>query len=183
MDPYWFATIIPRSEVRLFPLGRIGQCSRLAPSGPWFDSLHSQEFFSWCCWDLLTELLRTVDRDLVMSMEPNKYWLVASYCYKKTCSLFLQASEQSSPSDIHRCFAFPPLSLNKSSNQNNGSMKKSHSFLQHDSFQCKPMQVCAPLLGSTLVLLSLTDWPTFWLAPSSTSFVPRQAFRLLVALT
>ena len=33
-----------------------------SPSGPGFDSRHSQELFSWCCWDLLTALVRAVDR-------------------------------------------------------------------------------------------------------------------------
>ena len=41
-----------------------------SPSSPGFDSRHSQEFFSWCCWDLLTALLRAEDRDLKMSIEP-----------------------------------------------------------------------------------------------------------------
>ena len=33
---------------------------------PW----RSQEFSSWCCWDLLTALLLTVDKCLIMSIEP-----------------------------------------------------------------------------------------------------------------
>ena len=51
----------------------------LFPSrSPRFDSWPSQEFFSRCCQDLLTPLLRTVDRRLILSFESIFYWTVAS---------------------------------------------------------------------------------------------------------
>ena len=43
--------------------------TRLPHSRPRFDSQRSQKFFSWNCWDLLTALLRTVVRGLIMSSE------------------------------------------------------------------------------------------------------------------
>ena len=40
------------------------------PTGPGFDSWHSQEYFSSCCWDLLTALLKAADRGLIILIEP-----------------------------------------------------------------------------------------------------------------
>ena len=56
---------------------------------PWVRFWHFQEFFSWCCWDLLMALLRKEDRDLKISAE---YWLVASLCHKKSRIIFYQTS-------------------------------------------------------------------------------------------
>ena len=44
--------------------------TRFSPISPWFDSWHSQELFSWCCWDLLTALLRPVDKGLINTFKP-----------------------------------------------------------------------------------------------------------------
>ena len=44
--------------------------SFFSPSSPGFDSRYSQEFFSGCCWYLLLALPKTVNRGLIMSIEP-----------------------------------------------------------------------------------------------------------------
>ena len=40
--------------------------TRFSTSSPGFDSRHSKEFLSWCWWDLLTALPRTVDTSLII---------------------------------------------------------------------------------------------------------------------
>ena len=46
--------------------------------GPGFNSWHSQEFFSRCCGDLLTALLRTVDKGLDNDNQTHLYWEVCT---------------------------------------------------------------------------------------------------------
>ena len=53
------------------------------PCPPRFDSQHFQQFFSWCCLDLLTTLVRTVYRGLIMSIKLILHWPVARSYYKK----------------------------------------------------------------------------------------------------
>ena len=44
--------------------------TRFSTSSPGFDSRHSKEFLSWCWWDLLTALPRTVDTSLIIIIQP-----------------------------------------------------------------------------------------------------------------
>ena len=56
---------------------------RFPPCPPWFNFQHFPECFSWCCLDLLTALVRTVYRGLIMSIKLILHWPVARSHYKK----------------------------------------------------------------------------------------------------
>ena len=72
---YFFASSQRRTKIKQVMGGCLAQrlYTRFSLSSLGLNSLLSQEFFSWCCWDLLTALLRTVSRGLMMSIKPIGY--------------------------------------------------------------------------------------------------------------